>query len=172
MSSLTKKLASSMLFFNPQYKHDFSLLHQISCLSMNKIFERATFKRITNVAPSSLLSSQQCLTFFSFLFCIYLSDSETTENISQLLTRMCLLSCPTGVGDEIEIEVPPTRSDILHACDIVEDAAIAYGFNNITRTTPKTYTIANQVSGFPGYLCIVEYHCTPKLDSNVLSMFL
>ncbi|XP_075892961.1 phenylalanine--tRNA ligase beta subunit [Nelusetta ayraudi] len=70
--------------------------------------------------------------------------NETTENISQLLTRMCLRSSPTGVGDEIEIEVPPTRSDILHACDIVEDAAIAYGFNNIPRTTPRTYTIANQ----------------------------
>lgn len=59
---------------------------------------------------------------------------------------MCLLSRPTGVGDEIEVEIPPTRSDVIHACDIVEDAAIAYGFNNITRTTPRTYTIANQVS--------------------------
>lgn len=99
--------------------------------------------------------------FSSFSFS---SDSETTENISQLLTRMCLRSRPTGVGDEIEIEVPPTRSDILHACDIVEDAAIAYGFNNIPRTTPRTYTIANQVSGVfsPGCLCVVEYHCMPK----------
>lgn len=73
---------------------------------------------------------------------------------------MCLRSRPTGVGDEIEIEVPPTRSDILHACDIVEDAAVAYGFNNITRTTPRTYTIANQVSGgffFPARLYNVEY---------------
>lgn len=43
------------------------------------------------------------------------------------------------------MEVPPTRADIIHACDIVEDAAIAYGFNNIVRTTPRTYTIANQV---------------------------
>lgn len=61
---------------------------------------------------------------------------------------MCLLSQPTGVGDEIEVEIPPTRSDVIHACDIVEDAAMAYGFNNITRTTPRTYTIANQVPGF------------------------
>ncbi|KAM6933008.1 phenylalanine--tRNA ligase beta subunit [Xenentodon cancila] len=67
---------------------------------------------------------------------------ESTERIAQLLTRMCLLS--KAVGDEIEVEIPPTRSDVIHACDIMEDAAIAYGFNNITRTTPRTYTVANQ----------------------------
>lgn len=76
----------------------------------------------------------------------FVSLSESTENIAQLLTRMCLLSRPTGAGDEIEVEIPPTRSDIIHACDIVEDAAMAYGFNNITRTIPRTYTIANQVA--------------------------
>uniref|UniRef100_A0AAQ5YR91 Phenylalanine--tRNA ligase beta subunit n=1 Tax=Amphiprion ocellaris TaxID=80972 RepID=A0AAQ5YR91_AMPOC len=69
---------------------------------------------------------------------------ESTEKIAQLLTRMCLLSRATGVGDEIEVEIPPTRSDVIHACDIMEDAAIAYGFNNITRTTPRAYTVANQ----------------------------
>uniref|UniRef100_A0A3Q1GKW4 Phenylalanine--tRNA ligase beta subunit n=1 Tax=Acanthochromis polyacanthus TaxID=80966 RepID=A0A3Q1GKW4_9TELE len=70
--------------------------------------------------------------------------TESTEKIAQLLTRMCLLSQATGVGDEIEVEIPPTRSDVIHACDIMEDAAIAYGFNNITRTTPRAYTVANQ----------------------------
>ncbi|KAM9853054.1 phenylalanine--tRNA ligase beta subunit [Aulostomus maculatus] len=70
--------------------------------------------------------------------------NESTENIAQLLTRMCLRSQATGVGDEIEVEIPPTRSDVIHACDIMEDAAMAYGFNNITRTTPCTYTVANQ----------------------------
>ncbi|KAG7237189.1 hypothetical protein INR49_032687 [Caranx melampygus] len=70
--------------------------------------------------------------------------NESTDKIAQLLTRMCLLSKATGVSDEIEVEIPPTRSDVIHACDIMEDAAIAYGFNNITRTTPRTYTVANQ----------------------------
>uniref|UniRef100_UPI0037E8DAFC phenylalanine--tRNA ligase beta subunit n=1 Tax=Semicossyphus pulcher TaxID=241346 RepID=UPI0037E8DAFC len=70
--------------------------------------------------------------------------NESTEKIAQLLTRMCLLSQVTGVGDEIEVEIPPTRSDVIHACDIMEDAAMAYGFNNIPRTTPRTYTVANQ----------------------------
>ncbi|XP_027961099.1 phenylalanine--tRNA ligase beta subunit isoform X2 [Eumetopias jubatus] len=69
---------------------------------------------------------------------------ETPENIAKLLTRMCLKSEVIGDGNQIEIEIPPTRADIIHACDIVEDAAIAYGYNNIQMTLPKTYTIANQ----------------------------
>lgn len=99
--------------------------------------------------------------FFSFFFS---PDSETTDKISQLLTRMCLLSRPTGVGDEIEVEIPPTRSDVIHACDIVEDAAVAYGFNNITRTTPRTYTIANQV-------CRIFFFLVVCVSRNII-MFL
>uniref|UniRef100_A0A8C4J237 Phenylalanine--tRNA ligase beta subunit n=1 Tax=Dromaius novaehollandiae TaxID=8790 RepID=A0A8C4J237_DRONO len=71
--------------------------------------------------------------------------SETPSNLAKLLTRMCLKSHVTGNGNNIEIEIPPTRADIIHACDIVEDAAIAYGYNNIQMTIPKTYTIANQL---------------------------
>ncbi|KAM6932541.1 phenylalanine--tRNA ligase beta subunit isoform 2-T2 [Lycodopsis pacificus] len=70
--------------------------------------------------------------------------NESTETIAQLLTKMCLRSEVTGVGDEIEVEIPPTRSDVIHACDIMEDAAMAFGFNNIPYTTPRTYTIATQ----------------------------
>uniref|UniRef100_A0A673SXS6 Phenylalanine--tRNA ligase beta subunit n=1 Tax=Suricata suricatta TaxID=37032 RepID=A0A673SXS6_SURSU len=69
---------------------------------------------------------------------------ETPENIAKLLTRMHLKSEVIGDGNQIEIEIPPTRADIIHACDIVEDAAIAYGYNNIQLALPKTYTIANQ----------------------------
>uniref|UniRef100_A0A8C6ZU85 Phenylalanine--tRNA ligase beta subunit n=1 Tax=Nothoprocta perdicaria TaxID=30464 RepID=A0A8C6ZU85_NOTPE len=71
--------------------------------------------------------------------------SETPSNLAKLLTRMCLKSHVTGNGNHIEVEVPPTRPDIIHACDIMEDAAIAYGYNNIQMTIPKMYTIANQL---------------------------
>ncbi|XP_074820043.1 phenylalanine--tRNA ligase beta subunit [Natator depressus] len=70
--------------------------------------------------------------------------SETPSSLAKLLTRMCLKSHVTGNGNNIEIEIPPTRADIIHACDIIEDAAIAYGYNNVQMTIPKTYTIANQ----------------------------
>uniref|UniRef100_A0A673WNE3 Phenylalanine--tRNA ligase beta subunit n=1 Tax=Salmo trutta TaxID=8032 RepID=A0A673WNE3_SALTR len=71
--------------------------------------------------------------------------SESTEQIAQLLTKMCLRSEVMSDGEQIEVEIPPTRSDVIHACDIMEDAAMAYGFNNIPRTTPRTYTVASQL---------------------------
>ena len=42
---------------------------------------------------------------------------------------------------------PPllTHSDIIHACDIVEDVAIAYSYNNIAKVMPPTNTTAQQV---------------------------
>ena len=48
-------------------------------------------------------------------------------------------------ADRIEVTIPPTRHDILHACDIYEDVAISYGYNNIKQTIPKTMTIASQL---------------------------
>ena len=52
-----------------------------------------------------------------------------------------------GAEDEgplLEVTVPPTRSDILHAVDIAEDIGIAYGYNNITKTVPQTCTVGRE----------------------------
>lgn len=57
---------------------------------------------------------------------------------------MCLTSELVGNGDSIKVTIPPTRHDVIHACDIYEDVAIAYGYNNIKRTVPKTSTIGQQ----------------------------
>lgn len=46
--------------------------------------------------------------------------------------------------NKLLVEVPPVRSDILHACDIIEDIGIAYGYNNIPRELPPTNTIGQQ----------------------------
>lgn len=48
--------------------------------------------------------------------------------------------------DELRVEVPSTRPDILHECDIMEDAAIAYGFNNLPKSFPKTNTVAQPLA--------------------------
>jgi len=34
-------------------------------------------------------------------------------------------------GQMFKVEVPPTRADILHPCDVIEDIGIGYGFNHI-----------------------------------------
>lgn len=43
-------------------------------------------------------------------------------------------------GPALLVRVPPTRSDILHACDVMEDVAIAYGYNNLQQQIPSTVT--------------------------------
>ena len=45
----------------------------------------------------------------------------------------------------LKVTVPPTRHDILHACDIYEDVAIAYGYNNLVKTEPQTMTVGRQL---------------------------
>jgi hypothetical protein len=57
---------------------------------------------------------------------------------------MAYLAKPsTTKPDVVDVEIPPTRADVLHQCDIMEDVAIAYGFNNLPRSFPsKSGTIA------------------------------
>ena len=39
--------------------------------------------------------------------------SETAEKLATLLTKMCLESTVVNSGEGIEVEIPPTRHDIL-----------------------------------------------------------
>ncbi|KAL7076913.1 hypothetical protein ACQ4LE_004118 [Meloidogyne hapla] len=61
----------------------------------------------------------------------------------ELLAKMSL-SCSSVEKSETQIEVkaPPTRHDILHECDLVEDLALAYGYNNIPPLLPQSNTVA------------------------------
>ncbi|KAL0910781.1 hypothetical protein M5K25_018866 [Dendrobium thyrsiflorum] len=50
-----------------------------------------------------------------------------------------------GTGNYvITVQVPSTRSDILHPCDVMEDVAIAYGYDKIPKTKPKCMTTGGQ----------------------------
>ena len=40
-------------------------------------------------------------------------------------------------GDKFSVSVPVSRSDVLHACDVAEDIAIAYGYNNLETQLPS-----------------------------------
>lgn len=73
--------------------------------------------------------------------------SLTSQELSSLLTRMSL-SSKVMVDDDatLSVSVPPTRPDILHECDIMEDAAIAYGFNKLQPTFPTTHTVASPLA--------------------------
>ena len=36
-------------------------------------------------------------------------------------------------------------SHVIHACDVIEDVAVAYGFNNLIERIPQTNTIGEQL---------------------------
>ncbi|KAH9938608.1 phenylalanyl-tRNA synthetase [Fomitopsis serialis] len=69
------------------------------------------------------------------------------KEVAELLERMTLsATLSTANSDEIIVQIPPTRPDILHECDIMEDAAIAYGFNKLPDTFPATSTVAQPLA--------------------------
>eukprot|EP00386_Alphamonas_edax_P005948 GDKI01019375.1.p1 GENE.GDKI01019375.1~~GDKI01019375.1.p1 ORF type:complete len:634 (+),score=254.26 GDKI01019375.1:49-1950(+) len=63
----------------------------------------------------------------------------TGDDIIRLMAKMSV-GCHKkgGEGEVVVAEIPITRSDILHECDIAEDVAIAYGYNNIKAEVPPT----------------------------------
>lgn len=70
---------------------------------------------------------------------------ETPESICQLLTKMAYAAKPSSKDKNlIEVSVPPTRADVLHQCDVMEDLAICYGYNNLPRSSPhKSATVGS-----------------------------
>jgi len=73
--------------------------------------------------------------------------SLTPEEVSTLLTRMALSTTVSPDDpDKLSVHIPATRPDILHECDIMEDAAIAYGFNNLPDKFPTTSTVAQPLT--------------------------
>ncbi|KAB5529639.1 hypothetical protein DKX38_019720 [Salix brachista] len=62
--------------------------------------------------------------------------SLEAEKVTSLLNRMQLRAEHSVLDDNncnINVLIPPTRSDILHPCDVMEDVAIAYGYNGIPK---------------------------------------
>lgn len=70
--------------------------------------------------------------------------SKTPQELCDLLNKMMLSATPSKSDPAlIDVIIPITRSDILHQCDIMEDAGIAYGFNNLEKTFPAdSFTVA------------------------------
>merc|ERR1719446_1103002 len=53
-----------------------------------------------------------------------------------------IMSVPCEVDKKdnnvLDVQVPITRSDIMHECDLIEDLAIAFGYNNLKAEIPQT----------------------------------
>ena len=64
--------------------------------------------------------------------------SLSAEEVCASLTRMAYAATPSAAApDLVDVRVPPTRADVLHQCDIMEDVAIAHGFNALPRSFPS-----------------------------------
>ncbi|TGZ82774.1 phenylalanyl-tRNA synthetase [Ascodesmis nigricans] len=68
----------------------------------------------------------------------------SAEEICASLKKMSLIAKPSATDKNlIDVDIPITRADVLHQCDIMEDVAIAHGYDNLTKTFPsKSGTIA------------------------------
>uniref|UniRef100_A0A1I7V0Y9 phenylalanine--tRNA ligase n=1 Tax=Caenorhabditis tropicalis TaxID=1561998 RepID=A0A1I7V0Y9_9PELO len=68
-----------------------------------------------------------------------LSYREMTVTTPEINTKIGL----RGDGDSTkQVVVPPTRHDVLHACDIAEDVGVAYGYNNLVTKLSESNTVA------------------------------
>eukprot|EP01086_Lenisia_limosa_P018083 TRINITY_DN966_c0_g1_i2.p1 TRINITY_DN966_c0_g1~~TRINITY_DN966_c0_g1_i2.p1 ORF type:complete len:595 (-),score=199.60 TRINITY_DN966_c0_g1_i2:32-1816(-) len=68
----------------------------------------------------------------------------STEDIVQYLNKMMLSAEPTGEND-VKVQIPITRTDIMHPVDVMEDVAVGFGFNNIPRVRAPSATVAAQL---------------------------
>ena len=64
----------------------------------------------------------------------------TAETMAKLLEKM-RFGCTVLDSDTVEVSIPCYRADIMHDCDIYEDAAIAYGYDKIVATLPPSATV-------------------------------
>lgn len=65
------------------------------------------------------------------------TGDQDPEVICEYLKKMTLEAFSID-QNKIKVIVPPTRSDVIHVCDIAEDYAISYGYDNIKKLKPTT----------------------------------
>ena len=70
----------------------------------------------------------------------------SSEEMCKFLSRMAYIASPSKSSkDLLDISIPPTRADVLHQCDVMEDVAIAYGFNEL----PHSFSTKSGTVGEP-----------------------
>ncbi|CAG9944574.1 unnamed protein product [Clonostachys rosea f. rosea IK726] len=64
--------------------------------------------------------------------------NESPESLAKLLSKMAYIAKPSDKDANIlEVSIPATRPDVLHQCDVMEDLAVCWGYNNLPRTEPS-----------------------------------
>lgn len=97
------------------------------------------------------------------------------EDICNLLKKMCLNARPASATlspDLLDVDIPITRADVLHQADIMEDAAIAYGFNNLERRFVSATTSVGAALPINKLADIVRFEAAMAGWSEVLPLIL
>ncbi|KAK2968062.1 hypothetical protein RJ640_000477 [Escallonia rubra] len=92
----------------------------------------------SNIYP--VLSSYSMKVPLSYINGIVGASLEANK-VADLLNKMQLHAKQSGLADDscyMNVYVPPNRSDVLHPCDVAEDVAIAYGYNEIPKRKPQS----------------------------------
>jgi len=66
------------------------------------------------------------------------------SEMPKLLGKMMVPSSLSADGTRIVAKVPITRTDIMHACDLMEDVAVAFGFEKIPRVAAPVLCTGSQ----------------------------
>lgn len=74
-------------------------------------------------------------------------EPQPVADLIAMLRRMSLPArASPDSATQLIVDVPPTRSDVIAACDVMEDVAIGYGFERLIarKTIPHTLTSGRQ----------------------------
>ena len=65
------------------------------------------------------------------------------EDVGKLMKKMGYIAHPEE--KKIVFDIPPYRADIMHQVDLVEDVAIAYGYENFVPELPEFITVGKEL---------------------------
>merc|ERR1719375_2449684 len=120
--------------------------HSAITLETKNVFIECT---ATDLTKANIVLNTVCAMFSEYCaepFTIEPVDvTSPAEEVARMLRRMQLDAEVREGGEKVTVRAPITRSDILHACDVYEDVAIGFGYNNIVRTIPKARTVGREL---------------------------
>lgn len=124
------------------------VLDTIVCMFSAHCADKFTIEPCNVVAPDGTVSTYPEIAYRTEKISAVKANEaigidEEPQKMANMLTKMYLETTLSG-SDELHVKIPPTRHDVIHSCDIYEDVAIAFGYNNITKSLPSFMHIAKQ----------------------------
>ncbi|MDD9953943.1 MAG: phenylalanine--tRNA ligase subunit beta [Candidatus Woesearchaeota archaeon] len=129
--------------------HDFRICHEIMqmmCAAFADLGGKictvdVQYGKKTERTPDMSTKEQ---TFYGYYVNRRLGINVTKEQLPDLLAKMGLGFRDGRIKDTFHAVVPAYRVDFLHQIDVVEDVAIAYGYDNIVPELPDLATVASE----------------------------